>query len=156
MIRERWGWPAFLVVVALAGLSLVLVIDGSAGYAHKSGASRYKQVFLKVQYSRAKVRPSKVLPPLINPPFGKGLRHNWKHWGSKRTSARGLMYYDTCRPDCAAGYHTDSGSVLLNDVRRCHGQRRYRKIHMFFDHHRAYNARFRVDCKGRVTHYASG
>jgi len=106
------------------------------------------QVFFKTLGHPPKVKPHKVYPGgAINAPFGSHLL-NWKHWGSHQTRSRGVMHYDTCRPDCASGYHTDSGGVLLNGVRRCHGQRHYTKLHFRFDHHKKYNADVRLNCHG--------
>src|SRR4051812_20982118 len=85
-------------------------------------------VFLKLGDAHPKQRPFRVIPPLINPPFGSRLAY-WKRWSSGRTHSTGRLHYDTCRPDCASGYHAEPGRVLLNGVRHCDGQRRYTKLH---------------------------
>jgi hypothetical protein len=136
-------WIALGVISAcVASFALATSPDASARAGHH-------RVFLKLQSAPPKTRPNRVVPPMINPPLGKKLVQ-WKRWGSRRASSRGLLYYDTCRPDCARGYHSDKGRLLLNGVRKCHGQRHYTKLHFRFDHNDRYDANIRLDCSGKV------
>jgi hypothetical protein len=137
------------LIVASIGLTLGVASGGASPKTHHG-------VFLKLGDSHPKQRPPRVIPPLINPPFGSKLAH-WKRWSSRwssrRTHSRGRLHYDTCRPSCAQGYHAEPGKVLLNGVRHCHGQRRYTKLHFRFDRHRKFDADIRVDCDGKFVHY---
>lgn len=143
--RLRAG--ALLVALGLALSSLGIGVTSAI-----ATAKAHHGVFLKLQGSHPKQRPPRVIPPLINPPFGSKLVH-WKQWSSGQAHSTGRLHYDTCRPDCASGYHAEPGKVLLNGVRHCHGQRRYTKLHFRFDRHRKFDADIRVDCSGKFVHY---
>jgi hypothetical protein len=129
---------------------VLIVVFVAASLAIAGAAIGSSQVFFKTLGHPPKVKPSRVYPGgAINAPYGSNLR-NWKHWGARLTRSRGVLHYNTCRPDCAEGYHRDSGTVLLNGIRNCHGQRRYLKIHLRFDHHAKYNDDIRLNCRGDI------
>jgi len=151
---SRQRRPLILVIAGAVFIALSLAVSGPAfGVATgDAGAKSHHGVFLKLGDSHPKQRPPRVIPPLINPPFGSKLAH-WKRWSSGHTHSTGRLHYDTCRPDCASGYHAEPGKVLLNGVRNCHSQRRYTKLHFRFDRHRKFDADIRVDCRGKFVHY---
>jgi hypothetical protein len=139
--------------LAAATVALLLVgLGASASATDNASARAHDGIFLKIAPRPPKQRPRSVAPVccLSNPPAGHKLLH-WKHWGSPPTHARGLLIYNTCKPSCAEGYRSGKGTVRLNGVRRCHGQRRYTKLHFLPRHHRRYRVDVRLDCHGNAS-----
>lgn len=133
-------WRVLLVAVLVCA-----VVGPSAGNAVDGN---------KVYFKDSRHKP-RIKPERIDLFFGAGgyvyatdLK-SWRHWGNKRTKARGHLHYNTCRPTCASGnYKTVNGVVKLRRIRRCGDQRRYRKITFNFANNRPDIRWMRVSCQG--------
>ena len=66
-----------------------------------------------------------------NGPEGRNL--TWSGWGEPRAVGNGNVYYDTCEPDCAEGYGSTTGKVVLTDLHECEGQLQYTVVRLLYD-----------------------
>jgi hypothetical protein len=132
---------------------LVLGLLAAAVFAAAS-ASAARHVVFKANGGPAQVRPATIYASPTNGPFAKGL--SWSGWGLDRASAEGTVYYDTCEPNCSAGYHSTSGEVILSGVHRCDGQLRYSLLRIVYFPAPEHNLRASYDCAGTATHVNIG
>ena len=134
------GRAGVLFAVALIA---ALVVSGVT-----SALARHHAVFLKIQHHGLVTRPLRIYPSPTNGPFAIHL-NDWRHWGAARTHSTGTTYYDTCRPDCASGYHHTPGEAILSDRSRCGKQRHYRLLRFRYFGKPQHHAKIRFDCRGR-------
>lgn len=119
-----------------------------------AGASAALHVVFKANGGPALVRPATLYASPTNGPFAKNL--TWKGWGQGRATAEGTVYYDTCQPNCSAGYHSTSGEVVLSGLHRCSGQLRYSLLRIVYFSAPKYNLRATYNCDGTATHVHIG
>lgn len=117
-------------------------------------ASAARQVFFKANGGPIQVRPTKIYASPTNGPFAEGL--SWSSWGLGRATAEGTVYYDTCDPNCSAGYHSTSGEVILSGIHRCGRQLRYSLLRIVYFPAPEHNLRASYDCAGTATHVHIG
>jgi hypothetical protein len=137
--------------------------SGAAGHGRSRGHAAARRVyflasntqtgFASAHASRRPVyemRPSRLAPEGINPPFAVGLR-SWRRWGSASTSAVGTVFYDSCKPDCAAGYHRARGSATLTAIRRCGRRLLYTRLVLVYRGRQRHTVQIATDCAGAIT-----
>jgi hypothetical protein len=135
---------AFLAACALAPLAAVPIAA--------SGAAPH--VAFAANGGPPLVRPSILFASPTNGPYAKNL--TWEGWGEGRASAEGTVYYDTCEPNCSAGYHSTSGEVVLSGIHRCSGGLRYSQLRIVYFPAPQYDLRASYDCRGTATHVRIG
>lgn len=62
------------------------------------------------------------------------IRHaSYSSWSSNAASGRGTFYYNTCRPNCAAGtFKHHPVTFSLDRVRSVHGQRLFTRMYVSY------------------------
>lgn len=62
------------------------------------------------------------------------IRHaSYSSWSANAASGRGTFYYNTCRPDCAAGtFKHHPVTFSLDRVRSVHGQRLFTRMYVSY------------------------
>lgn len=139
--------------IRLGGLRLQLgLLMVFALFASVASASRH--IAFVANGGPAQVRPTVIYASPTNGPYAKGL--SWMEWGEVRATAKGTVYYDTCEPNCSAGYHSTSGEVILSGVRRCGSQLRYSLLRMIYFPAPRYNLRATYNCAGVASHVHIG
>lgn len=141
-----------MIPLLMAAL-LVLMFAGSV----TANSAKHRRVTLVAPGVHNKVRPRKIYTSYASlcSATAKHLAH-WRHWGSDRTSARGLLHYSTGNPDCASGSRQVHGLVGLSHIHRCGNGLHYRRAHFsYFGHHR-YDVRVDFNCRGIPVGYHSG
>jgi hypothetical protein len=117
-------------------------------------AAASRAVTFKANGGPAQVKPVILYASPTNGPYAKNLR--WSGWGSSRATATGTAYYDTCEPNCSAGYHSTSGEVILSGVHNCDGHLRYSLLRIVYFPAPEYDLRATYDCGGEATHVHIG
>jgi len=116
--------------IAVAGavtLALALIMSASAS----GGTVQVRAVHVRDSTQKYKVRPHslKFSFGAIFPPVKINKIHRWHHWNHAETKAHGVLHYNPCKPNCAAGNERHRrAKVKLSHVRRCNGRRVYRRI----------------------------
>jgi serine/threonine-protein kinase len=82
-------------------------------------------------YGPGMVEPARLFVSPTNGPEGRDL--TWSDWGEPRAVANGTIYYDTCEPDCAEGYGSTTGKVVLTHLHKCEGQLQYTVVRLLYD-----------------------
>lgn len=140
---------ALRAVLLLSGAVLAL----SGGLVEGSFADVPYVVFL-ANGGPPLIRPSTLYASPTNGPYAKGL--HWEDWGGGRATAEGTVYYNTCEPNCSAGYHSTSGEVILTGIHRCSGQLRYSQLRIVYFPAPEYDLRASYDCRGTAGHVHIG
>jgi hypothetical protein len=117
-----------------------------------AGASR--AITFEANGGPAQVKPATLYASPTNGPFAKRLQ--WSDWGTSRATATGTTYYDTCEPNCSAGYHSTSGEVILSGVHSCDRHLRYSLLRIIYLQAPEYDLRATYDCSGEATHVHIG
>lgn len=137
------------VVTLILGFGLLMAV----GLAPPP-ASATRHIVFKANGGPAQVRPATIYASPTNGPFAKDL--SWSSWGGDRATAEGTVYYDTCEPDCSAGYHSTSGEVILSGVHRCGRQLRYSVLRIIYFPAPQHDFRGSYNCAGAATHIHIG
>jgi hypothetical protein len=134
-------------MLAISCIIAIAVMGAPAAFAARP-------IVFKVNAGPAQVKPTTLYASPTNGPFAKRLV--WSGWGQDRASAEGTVYYDTCEPNCSAGYHATSGEVVLSGVHRCSGQLHYSLLRIIYFPAPEYDLRATYDCAGIATHVHIG
>ena len=119
-----------------------------------SGAAATRHVDFVANGGSPLVRPSTLYASPTNGPYATNLV--WKRWGEGRATAEGTVYYDTCEPNCSAGYHHTLGEVILTGIHGCSGRLRYSQLRIVYFSAPRYDLRASYDCEGTPTHVNIG
>lgn len=120
-----------LLIVAALGLAAVVVVATPA-----SGGGRHNKVYAVEDCTNPKPKPKRIVFACAD--AGLYANHfDWKHWGSRKARAEGVIHSNTCKPSCLGGTFRDYPvEVVLHRIQtwNCNGVsgRFYRKIKLNF------------------------
>lgn len=138
-----------------AGKILVATLSVAAiGIFGAANAGAARHVVFKANGGPTQVRPATIYASPTSGPYAKSLA--WSSWGGNRATAEGTVYYDTCEPDCASGYGSTAGEVILSGLHRCGAQLRYSLLRIVYFHASEHNLRATYNCRGDATHVHIG
>lgn len=111
--------------VRVAAVAVIAVVASVAVLSAGPASAAHPTTYAPQKCSKPKVRPSLIILTCADAKLGVKMKH-WTHWNGHNGAGKGVVFANTCDPDCASGgwrYYPAKVKVTKPRKRTCNGRK---------------------------------